>query len=181
MLQSREHPLQPCPWQQQQTYEELSRLAVAPGDAVRPEQLVRLERRLAVHFECQHLVELTLGGERQGQRLAEHLGFGDPKHGGLPGRARYVAEPARGQREPAERRFPALAPQADDDRVGAVAARPGRAYQKGVAAARGCAAPSFGEELGKLPEPPTKELAKHVPKPIPGFAPNRRASMLKSR
>ena len=114
-------------------------------------------------------------------RIAEDLGFGDPKHGRLPGRARYVAEPARGEREPAERRFPAVPPEADRNRLGAVAARPGRTDHQRIAAAAGTGAPPFGKELGKLPEPPTKELAKHVPKPIPGFAPNRRAGMLKSR
>src|SRR5205085_2330736 len=108
-----------------QTDEELSRLPVAAGDAVSPEQLVRLERRLTVHFERQHLVELTLGRERQGQRLAEHVAFGDPKHSRLPSRARYVAEPACSEREAAERSFPAIPSEADGDRLGAVAPRPG--------------------------------------------------------
>src|SRR5438874_1544202 len=41
--------------------------------------------------------------------------------------------------------------------------------------------PPLGKELGKLLQPPPKELAKHVPMPIPGFAPTRRVRMLKSR
>ena len=54
-------------------------------------------------------------------------------------------------------------------------------YESKLLSAANQSGVDFLKELGKLPEPPTKELAKHVPKPIPGFAPNRRAGMLKSR
>src|SRR3954453_5184864 len=156
-------------------------MTVAQGDPMRPEQLFRLERYLQISFKRQHLVKPALGGERQRQGLTQHIAFADLKHGRLPGRTGYVGGPASRERETAERRFPALPPEIDDARLGAVAERSSRADHQRIAAAAAGAAPLFGKELGKLPEPPTKELAKHVPKPIPGFAPNRRTGMLKSR
>ena len=55
-------------------------------------------------------------------------------------------------------------------------------FGQGTARARGKLGYSKpGEKFGKLTEPPTKELIKHVPIPNPGFAPNHRVRMLRSR
>src|SRR5262249_9089483 len=70
-------------------------LPVDRRDAMDPVKLLCLERGLAVHLESKHLLELTLGRERQRYRLRQHVRLVDPEHARTPGRARQFHQARR--------------------------------------------------------------------------------------
>jgi len=66
-------------------------------------------------------------------------------------------------RQPAERRLAAVAPQTDGNRVYPAGERSCWRNNQGVCVNRAEPAPSFRNAVGKLPDPPSQEIANHPP------------------
>src|SRR5262245_26249763 len=127
-----------------------------------PVELLCLERGLTVHLESEHLLELTLGGERQRYRLRQHVRLVDPEHARPAGSAGQFRQARRPDTEMTERGLFPASTQIDTDGFGPLGQGPNRSEYQRIGSIKGRTPQTLRQKIRKLSRPPSEKLTYHV-------------------
>jgi hypothetical protein len=124
-----------------------------------PIKLLCGERGLAVHFESERLVELSLGGKGQAHGLSQHVGLAEAKYRRLARHSGKVGYTDGSESKMTERALPAIMALIDGDSFDPLPQGTDRSNDQCIAGAERRPAQFLRQQVRKLCAPPGKELA----------------------
>src|SRR6266849_171890 len=134
-----------------------------------PIDLIGRERRLMIHLKRECLMDMILGGDRQGHGLGKDIGLPQAEHNAFAEWPRQLCRSILRKAELAERGFLAVAPEINPDAINLARQGPHRLDHKRVFAHRPKPVPARGKKIPKLSDPPGEDVTKHATRPIYRF------------